>query len=184
MKTTLTPTPLEGLVVVDIDFFEDDRGFFIESWNRRDFADAGLDQTFVQDNHSLSQQGVVRGLHYQDGTEPLAKLVRCTRGQIFDVAVDIRAGSETFGRWFGLELAADNKRQLWISAGFAHGFATLSPETEVQYKQTAFYSPESEGGLPWDDPDIGIDWPVDVPLLSARDRKHPSFADYRLSPVF
>ena len=184
MKTTLTATPLEGLFVVDVDRFEDERGFFVESWNERDFRAAGLDETFVQENHSRSGRNVLRGLHYQDATAPLGKLVRCTFGAIFDVAVDLRSNSRTFGQWYGMELNAANKKQLWVPIGFAHGFATLSEAAEVQYKQTGFYRPECEAGLRWNDPDLEISWPIATPILSVRDRRHPDFAEYRANPAF
>ena len=184
MKTTLTTTPLEDLVLIDIDYFEDGRGFFIESWHQRDFAAAGLDQTFVQEGHSRSGKGVLRGLHYQDMTAPMAKLLRCTVGRIFDVAVDLRMSSSTFGQCFGVELSAENKRQIYVPVGFAHGFATLSDVAEVQYKQTGFYAPASEGGIRWNDPDVRVDWPIKDPILSERDRNSQSLAAYRKNPVF
>lgn len=184
MKTTLTRTPLDGVLVVEIDWFEDERGFFMESWNQRDFREAGLDATFVQENHSRSAKNVLRGLHYQDMRAPLGKLVRCTAGRIFDLAVDLRSGSKTFGGWFALELSAENKKQLWIPAGFGHGFQTLSEIAEVQYKQTGYYRPDAEGGVAWDDPDLGIEWPIGNPIVSMRDRQHPSFAAYRNDPAF
>ena len=184
MKTHLIPTPLENLVVVEIDCFQDERGFFIESWHKRDFASAGLDIEFVQEGHSRSGQGVLRGLHYQDMTAPMGKLLRCTAGCIFDVAVDLRVGSPTFGQWFGLELSADNKKQIYVPVGFAHGFATLSEFAEVQYKQTGFYTPSSEGTLSWNDPDVGIQWPVTNPTLSKRDQNGMSLKDYLKKPAF
>jgi dTDP-4-dehydrorhamnose 3,5-epimerase len=184
MKVTLTPTPLNDLVIVEIDHFRDDRGFFIESWNRRDFAAAGLNLDFVQDNHSRSRGNVVRGLHYQDMTAPIGKLVRCTAGKVFDVAVDLRAGSATYGKWFGIELSAENKKQLYVPVGFGHGFATLSEFAEVQYKQTGYYVPAAEGAILWNDSDIAIRWPVSNPLLSSRDRSAMTFAEYGKSPVF
>lgn len=184
MKTRLTATPLSGLVIVDIDYFEDERGFFIESWHQRDFAAAGLDLAFVQEGHSRSGRGVLRGLHYQDMTAPMAKLVRCTVGNIFDVAVDLRGSSPTFGRWFSVELSAANKRQLFVPVGFAHGFATLSEVAEVQYKQTAFYTPASEGTIAWNDPDVGVQWPISDPILSKRDQAGTSFQAYLRNPAF
>lgn len=184
MKTRVTKTPLDGLLVINIDFFKDERGFFMESWNRKDFADAGISSDFVQDSHSASSYGVLRGLHYQDMRAPMAKLVRCTVGRIFDVAVDLRMSSHTFGKWFGIELNPDNKALLYVPIGFAHGFATLSDYCEVQYKQTAFYNPESEGGIAWDDPDIDIQWPYSNPILSNKDRKQQSLAVYRRKPAF
>ena len=184
MKTNLTKTPLENLVVIDIDYFEDERGFFIESWNQRDFAATGLDLQFVQDSHSRSKQGVLRGLHYQDMTAPMGKLVRCTLGAVFDVAVDLRVTSPSFGKWFGVELSEENKRLIYVPVGFAHGFATLSDVAEIQYKQTGFYAPPAEGSIRWDDPDIGVDWPLSNPVLSARDQSGMSLAEYRQNPAF
>ena len=184
MKTNLTQTPLEDLVVIDIDYFEDERGFFIESWNQREFAAAGLDLQFVQDSHSRSNQGVLRGLHYQDMTAPMGKLVRCTLGAVFDVAVDLRVTSTSFGKWFGVELGEENKRLIYVPVGFAHGFATLSDVAEIQYKQTGFYAPPAEGSIRWDDPDIGVDWPLADPILSDRDQSGMSFAEYKNNPAF
>lgn len=184
MKTNLIPTPLEGLAVVEIDYFEDERGFFIETWNERDFRAAGLDAKFLQENHSRSARRVLRGLHYQDMNAPMGKLVRCTAGAILDVAVDLRSGSPTYGQSHSVELNAQNKKQIWVPVGFAHGFLTLSEIAEVQYKQTQFYAPEFEGGIRWDDPDIAIEWPISDPILSTRDTTHPSFSEYRKHPVF
>lgn len=184
MKTTIAPTPLPDLVLVAIDYFRDERGFFIEPWNRRDFAAAGLELEFVQEGHSSSQRDVLRGLHYQDRRAPMGKLVRCTVGAIFDVAVDIRPSSPACGNWFGVELSAENKTQLYVPPGFAHGFVTLSEVAEVQYKQTGFYEPASEGTIAWNDPTIGIQWPCVNPILSARDRKGISFAEYMKAPAF
>ena len=184
MKTRLVPTPLDSLVVVEIDYFQDERGFFIESWHKRDFASAGLDIEFVQEGHSRSGRGVLRGLHYQDMTAPMGKLLRCTVGRVFDVAVDLRVSSPTFGKWFGLELSADNKEQIYVPVGFAHGFATLSEFAEVQYKQTGFYTPSSEGTLSWNDPDVGIQWPITNPTLSKRDQNGMTLKDYLKKPAF
>lgn len=184
MKTKLHPTPLEGVLVVEVGYFEDERGFLIETWNQKSFREAGLDASFVQANHSRSLGNVVRGIHYQDTTAPAAKLVRCTRGSIFDVAVDLRASSATFGQWFGIELSAQNKKQLWVPEGFGHGFATVSDVAEVQYLQTGFYTPSAEGGIMWNDPEVGIEWPVGNPVLSRRDQCHPSLAEHRKNPAF
>jgi dTDP-4-dehydrorhamnose 3,5-epimerase len=184
VKTRLSETPLEGLIRVDIDFFSDDRGFFIESWHQRDFAEAGLDLTFVQEGHSRSGRNVLRGLHYQDMTAPMGKLLRCTVGAIFDVAVDLRMESSTFGQWFGIELSAENKTQLYVPEGFAHGFATVSEVAEVQYKQTGFYTPSSEGTVSWNDPAIAVAWPISDPILSARDQNGMSLQEYRSNPAF
>ena len=184
MKITLIKTPLPDLVIVEIDYFEDERGFFIESWNRRTFAEAGLNVDFTQDNHSRSRKGVLRGLHYQDMSAPIAKLVRCTFGAIFDVAVDLRMESPTFGQWYGLELSAENKKQLYVPVGFAHGFATLTDFAEVQYKQTGYYAPQAEGCIIWNDPDVGIDWPVDAPILSQKDKAGMRLQAYLKTPAF
>lgn len=184
MKARVTPTPLPDLILIDIDYVKDARGFFIESWTKRDFADAGVTAEFVQDSHSASRYGVLRGLHYQDMRAPMGKLVRCTVGKILDVAIDLRASSPTYGKWFGVELSADNKTLIYVPEGFAHGFATLSDYCEVQYKQTDYYRPETEGGIAWDDPDVGIQWPYDNPVLSKRDSQQQSFAEYRKKPAF
>ena len=184
MKITVTKTPLDGVVLIDTKFFQDERGFFIESWHQRDYADAGLTMTFVQDGHSRSMRGVLRGMHYQDMTAPMGKLLRCTLGAIFDVAVDLRVGSPTLGKWFAVELNADSKRQIYIPAGFAHGFQALSEHVEVQYLQTGFYTPSAEGTLAWNDPDVGIPWPLPTPTLSARDQKGMTLEQYLQKPAF
>jgi dTDP-4-dehydrorhamnose 3,5-epimerase len=184
MKAHVTLTPLEGLILVNIDHFKDERGFFIESWTKRDFAAIGVTADFVQDSHSASRYGVLRGMHYQDMRAPTSKLVRCTVGKILDVVVDLRASSPTFGKWFSTELTADNKTLMYVPVGFAHGFATLSDYCEVQYKQTDYYTPESEGGIAWNDPDVGIPWPYGDPILSKRDQNQMSLADYRKKPAF
>ncbi len=185
MKMRVVKTPLEGLSVVEIDFFRDERGFFMESWNERDFAEAGLTHEFIQDSHSRSSYPVLRGLHYQDMRAPMVKLVRCTVGRVFDVAVDLRVSSATYGKWFGIELTAENKTQLLVPIGFAHGFLTLSEVCEVQYKQTGYYRPDAEGGVAWNDKDIAIEWPIaDVPILSKRDQNQPSLKQYLQNPAF
>jgi dTDP-4-dehydrorhamnose 3,5-epimerase len=184
MKTHIKETALEGLLVVQVDHFQDERGFFLESWSKRDFATAGIAAEFVQDSHSASRYGVLRGLHYQDMRAPVGKLVRCTVGRILDVAVDLRASSPTYGKWFSIELNSDNKSQLWVPVGFAHGFATISEYCEVQYKQTDFYSPAAEGGIAWNDPDIAIQWPYTEPVLSQKDSQQKTFAAYRKNPAF
>jgi len=184
MKTHVTETPLPGLVIVNIDHFQDERGFFIETWHKKDFAAAGLPFEFVQDSHSRSSYRVIRGLHYQDMRAPMAKLVRCTVGRILDVAIDLRVSSPTFGKWFSIELTAENKTQLFVPIGFAHGFAALSEVCEVQYRQTEFYRPETEGGLVWNDPDVGIEWPFRDPILSVRDQNAPTLQDYLKKPAF
>jgi dTDP-4-dehydrorhamnose 3,5-epimerase len=184
MKTHVTQTPLPGLVIVNIDHFQDERGFFIETWHKKDFAAAGLPFEFVQDSHSRSSYRVIRGMHYQDMRAPMAKLVRCTVGRILDVAIDLRVSSPTFGKWFSIELTAENKTQLFVPIGFAHGFAAVSEVCEVQYRQTEFYRPETEGGLVWNDPDIGIEWPFRDPILSMRDQNAPTLQDYLKKPAF
>ncbi|MEC9104805.1 MAG: dTDP-4-dehydrorhamnose 3,5-epimerase [Pseudomonadota bacterium] len=172
-------TPLLEVLLLTPARHGDARGFFSESWNRRTLREAGVDlPEFVQDNHSLSRQaGTVRGLHYQAPPHAQGKLVRCGRGRLFDVAVDGRRGSPTFGRWFGAELSFENGRQLWIPAGFLHGFVTREPDTEVVYKCTAHYDREADGAVAWDS--LGIDWDVSNPVLSDKDRAAPAFADWK-----
>ena len=162
-------TELPGVLLIEPDVFGDPRGFFMETWNRRRYAESGLDLDFVQDNLSLSRRGILRGLHYQ-WPQPQGKLVQVLSGAVFDVAVDIRRGSPTFGRWVGVELSADNHRQLYVPEGFAHGFCVLSETALFAYKCTDFYNPATEHSLAWNDPDIGIAWPVADPLLSDKDR--------------
>ena len=171
------PTPLDGVVLIEPRVFGDERGFFLESWNTRAFTEAGIDVPFVQDNHSKSRQGILRGLHYQT-EHTQGKLVRVVGGAVFDVAVDLRRASPTFGRWYGIELSADNKRMLWVPPGFAHGFYVLSAEAEFLYKCTDFYHPAAEISLRWDDPALGIAWPLvggHAPQLSAKDAAGLSF---------
>ena len=180
-------TGLPGLVVITPPRFGDARGFFAESYSRDKLADHGITLDFVQDNHSLSAQiGTVRGLHFQAPPRAQAKLVRCGRGVLYDVAVDIRRGSPSYGRWFGVDLSFENGRQLLIPEGFAHGFVTRAPETEIIYKCSDSYAPETEGALAWDDPDIGIDWGLGdlAPILSAKDAAAPAFAGFDSPFVF
>jgi len=184
MEIHVTPTKLAGAVLIDTEFFRDERGFFIENYHRRRFAEHGLNYDFVQDNHSRSEAKVLRGLHYQDTTAPMGKLVRCTAGRVLDVAVDIRVGSATFGQWIAVELTEDNMRQVMVPAGFAHGFLTLSDCAEVQYKCTGYYTPSAEGSIVWNDPDLGIVWPIPDPLLSDRDRNARSLSEYLKAPAF
>jgi len=185
MKVTATKTPLSDLVVFDIDYFRDRRGFFIEPWHKRDFLKAGLDIEFVQEGHSRSQKNVLRGLHYQDFQAPMGKLIRCTVGKIFDVAVDLRKKSPTCGKWFGIELSARNKKLVYVPVGFAHGFLTLSSFAELQYKQTGYYTPLSEGTVSWNDPDLNISWPIhSMPILSIRDQHGMSLQKYLQNPAF
>lgn len=184
MELTVTPTPLDGVVLIQPRVFPDARGFFLETWSARDFAAAGLPAPFVQDSHSRSTLGVLRGLHYQDTSAPLGKLVRCTVGSIFDVAVDLRLGSPTFGKWTSAELSAGNKLQIYIPPGFAHGFQATSEIVEVQYKQTGYYTPAAEGTVAWNDPDLGVAWPIGEPILSDRDQQGNTFKDYTQRPAF
>ncbi|MEK9541894.1 MAG: dTDP-4-dehydrorhamnose 3,5-epimerase [Luminiphilus sp.] len=168
---TIEPTPLAGVVVIRPKVFGDDRGFFFESWNRQQFQGAGIPTDFVQDNHSRSRQGILRGLHYQT-EQPQGKLVRVAAGEVFDVAVDLRSDSPTCGQWFGCMLSAENKAQLWVPPGFAHGFYVLSPYADFLYKCSDYYHPESEVTLAWNDPTVAIDWPIvdgQPPELSAKD---------------
>ncbi len=164
------PCAIPGPMIIEPRVFGDERGFFMESWNAAAFAEAGLDLQFVQDNHSRSQKGVLRGLHFQNPA-PQGKLVRVTSGAVFDVAVDLRRSSEHFGKWAGVELSAENKRMFWVPEGFAHGFLTLRDDTDFLYKCTSSYAPEHEHSLLWNDPAIGIDWPLDglEPILSGKD---------------
>jgi len=179
-------TPLAGLLLVSPKLFRDERGFFLESWNRARFAAEGIGPDFVQDNHSASVRGTLRGLHFQ--TEPgQGKLVRCTRGRIWDVAVDLREGSETFGKWHAVELDEFSHKQLWIPIGFAHGFCVLSEMAEVQYKCTNPYEVSTEAGIAWDDPEVKVGWPLELlgggsaagqPLLSQRDQSNPTLKQW------
>jgi dTDP-4-dehydrorhamnose 3,5-epimerase len=177
------PTAIPDVLILEPKVFGDERGFFFESYNQRVFREAtGLAVDFVQDNHSRSRKGVLRGLHYQI-RQPQGKLVRCTAGEVFDVAVDIRVNSPTFGRWVGYRLSAENKRQLWIPAGLAHGFLVLSEAAEFLYKTTDYYAPEHERTLLWNDPDVGVCWPVeDEPLLSGKDLKGRPFKEIESFP--
>ncbi len=165
----VSETTLPGILLIEPDVFGDNRGFFMETWNRNRYGEQGLDVDFVQDNLSLSRQGILRGLHYQ-WPQPQGKLVQVLAGVVFDVAVDIRQGSPTFGQWFGCELSAENHFQLYIPEGFAHGFCVLSDEALFSYKCTDTYHSVTEHCLLWNDPDIGIEWPVTSPLLSDKDR--------------
>lgn len=172
------PGGLEGLIVVEPKVFRDDRGFFLEPYNAPRYKAAGIDVDFVQDNHSVSSYGVLRGLHFQ--TSPgQAKLLRCTHGRIWDVAVDIRPQSATFGKWWAVELNDELHNQLFIPVGFAHGFCVLSETAEVMYKCSNVYDPVTESGVAWNDPDIGVAWPVKDPIISNRDMGNQSFAEFR-----
>lgn len=157
-QISVTKCPIEGLYIIEPAVHGDSRGYFMETYNQMDMAAAGLNMVFVQDNQSMSVKGVLRGLHFQK-EYPQGKLVRVIKGKVFDVAVDLREGSETYGKWYGVELSEENKKQFYISEGFAHGFLVLSETAEFCYKVTDFYHPGDEGGLAWNDPDIGIEWP-------------------------
>lgn len=178
-KITVTPCDIEGLYVIEPTVFKDERGYFVETYNQNDMKEAGLDMVFVQDNQSMSTRGVLRGLHFQKQF-PQGKLVRVVRGKVFDVAVDLRSDSKTYGKWFGVELSAKNMKQFYIPEGFAHGFLVLSDEAEFCYKCTDFYHPGDEGGLAWNDPEIGVEWPleegVDL-IISEKDQKWKGLKD-------
>ncbi len=178
----ITPLDLHGLLLVELDVHGDERGFFVERFNLDEFKAAGLPTDFVQDNHSRSRPGVVRGLHYQH-TPAQGKLVGVTRGRIFDAVLDIRPDSTTFGQTFTTELSDMNGRLLWVPPGFAHGFAVLDDSpADLLYKVDAPYNPDGEGGISWNDPDVGIEWPVSDPIVSARDRDLPTLAEFGLGP--
>ena len=171
-------TSLKDVFILEPQVFGDARGWFMESWSQRKMAEAGLAVEFLQDNQSFSaQKGTLRGLHYQLNPMCQAKLLRCTRGKIFDVAVDIRKGSPQYGEWVGVELSAENKRQLFIPRGFAHGFITLTDDVEVQYKADNYYAPNCDGNIRWDDPEIGVEWPIQPVILSDKDRKAPLLSE-------
>ena len=171
-------TEIEGLVIVEPKVFGDHRGFFMESWSERAFAEAGLNYTFVQDNHSSSTvKGTLRGIHFQRGDKAQAKLVRCVRGRVLDVAVDLRPGSPTYKKWVAVELSEENKRMVMIPRGFGHGFVTLTDKVEFLYKADNPYAPESEGGIRWNDPELNIDWGLQNPVLSDKDKVNPFLKD-------
>ncbi len=178
-----TQTPIPGVIVVEPKVFGDNRGYFMETFVDRDFAEGGIDITFVQDNQSRSKKGVLRGLHFQK-KNPQGKLVRCIEGEVFDVAVDLRKNSPTFGKWHGVILSEENKKQFYVPEGFAHGFVVLSETATFCYKCTRYYDPSDEGGLMWNDPEIGIEWPIPEDmevLLSEKDTKHPSLSELGFS---
>ena len=173
---TFTETEIRGVFVIDVKTYGDQRGYFMETYKKSDFDAAGLRYDFVQDNQSSSRKGVLRGLHFQK-TYPQAKLVRVLSGEVFDVAVDLRKGSESYGKWVGALLSGDNKRQFLIPRGFAHGFLVVSDYAEFAYKCDELYHPEDEGGIAWDDPDVAVNWPdVGEIILSAKDKKNPTLA--------
>jgi len=173
------PTEIPDVIIVEPDVFGDHRGFFMESWHAEKFAEGGIDAQFVQDNHSRSNQGILRGLHYQI-EQPQGKLVRVLSGEVFDVAVDLRRDSPTFGKWFGMTLNDIDKKMLWVSPGFAHGFYVVSEQADFFYKCTELYAPEHERAIRWDDPDLAIDWPIasgQEPVLASKDAAAKSFKD-------
>ena len=172
----VVPTKLDGVVLLEPAVHGDDRGFLVETFSEPAWAEAGIDVPFVQDNHSRSSEGILRGIHFQ--THPgQAKLVRAARGRIWDVAVDLRRDSETYGQWEGYELDDERHRQLFVPAGFGHGFCVLSEVADVHYKLSTLYDPETEAGIAWDDPDVGIEWPITDPRTSERDRNAPRLAE-------
>ena len=174
----LIETDLDGVYIVEPAVFGDHRGFFMESWSMRTFEAAGLRYEFVQDNHSSSAvKGTLRGIHFQRGEDAQAKLVHCTRGAVLDVAVDLRPSSPTYRKWIGVELSAENKRQLLIPRGFGHGFVTLTDDVEFLYKADNYYTPEADGGIRWNDPELAVEWGVDAPILSEKDSKSPFLKD-------
>jgi dTDP-4-dehydrorhamnose 3,5-epimerase len=186
-KFKFSTTPISGILLIEPKAFTDDRGFFMEFYNRDEFARNGFTEPFIQDNHSRSKKGVVRGLHYQIYPFPMGKLVKCVRGKIFDVGVDIRKGSPTWGKWYGDVLSGDNHKMLYFPPGFAHGFLALEDNTEVIYACTGVYSAENERAILWNDPAVGIKWPVDQVgkvIVSERDQKHPGLKDCETNFTF
>ena len=179
----ILPCPIEGLRIFEPKVFGDERGFFMETWNARRYRDAGLDANMVQDNLSFSRRGILRGLHFQN-PHPQGKLLQVLQGEVFDVAVDIRRSSPTFGRWHSVMLSAENKRQFYVPPGFAHGFQVLSETALFSYKCTDLYEPKDEMGIRWDDPEIGIDWPIKNPVLSERDAKAPRLKEVPAGKLF
>ena len=180
-KFNFIKTEIEGVYIIEPTAFGDNRGYFMETYNEADFKAAGLNYTFVQDNQSSSRKGVLRGLHFQK-TYPQAKLVRVLKGEVFDVAVDLRKGSKTYGKWVGVVLSEENKRQFMVPRGFAHGFVVMSETAEFAYKCDEFYHPEDEGGIMWNDPEIGVEWPdVGEIILSEKDKKHPKLSESKIT---
>lgn len=179
----LIKTKLDGVYILIPKVFGDHRGFFMESWSRRTMEEAGLYYDFVQDNHSLSTvKGTLRGIHFQRGDKAQAKLVRCVRGAVLDVAVDLRHDSQTYKQWIAVELSEENQKQMLIPRGFGHGFVTLTDHVEFLYKADNYYAPEADGGIRWNDPDIAVDWGIEHPILSEKDTKNPFLKD--IEPVF
>lgn len=176
MAPKFIETHLPGVLLIEPDVFKDERGFFLETYHQPRYAEGGIDRVFVQDNRSHSHRGILRGLHYQL-KHAQGKLVYVVTGEIFDVAVDIRRGSSTFGQWFGTHLSSENNRQIFVPEGFAHGFCVLSETVDVIYKCTDIYAPQDEFGILWADPDIGIEWPVETPLVSQKDKQNPALKE-------
>ncbi|MDO9041279.1 MAG: dTDP-4-dehydrorhamnose 3,5-epimerase [Desulfocapsaceae bacterium] len=179
----VTQTPLAGLLIIEPKVFGDERGFFLETWSRKRYQEVGINVDFVQDNLSFSRRGVLRGLHFQN-PQPQGKLVYVLQGEVFDVAVDIRKGSPTFGRWHGIVLSSENKRQFWVPPGFAHGFCVTSESALFTYKCTELYAPAHERSILWNDPNLAIDWPVTEPQVSDKDRLAPLLADFDPSHLY
>ena len=179
----VTQTPLPGVLLIEPRVFADERGFFLETYNVARFRELGIAASFVQDNHSRSHRGVLRGLHYQ---EPNAqgKLVRCSSGSVYDVAVDVRVGSPAFGRWFGIELSGENRLMLWVPPGYAHGFCALTDDADLIYKCTELYDAKSDRAIRWNDPALGIEWPVTDPIVSAKDAAAPRLAEATVLPTY
>ena len=175
-QINVTKCPIEGLCIIEPAVHGDSRGYFMETYNQRDMAEAGLDMVFVQDNQSMSVKGVLRGMHTQK-EHPQGKLVRVIQGRVFDVAVDLRAGSQTYGQWYGIELSAENKRQFFIPRGFLHGFVTITDEVEVMYKTDSYYEPSADRSIAFNDPDINVDWGIESPVLSTKDSSAPLLKD-------
>ena len=176
-------TIIQGVVIIEPRVYADARGYFFESYNQRDLSTYGIDTVFVQDNHSLSQRGTLRGMHYQLSPGQV-KLVRVVAGEVFDVVVDLRRSSPTYGCWYGVTLSANNKRQLYIPVGLAHGFCVISEQVEFLYKVSSYYDPQAERGLAWNDPSIGISWPLAAPILSERDQQHPQLCQIAAGDLF
>ena len=174
----ITKTKLDGVVIIEPDVFGDNRGFFMESWSQKKMEEAGLFYNFVQDNHSRSSvKGTLRGIHFQKGDKAQAKLVRCVRGAVLDVAVDLRHDSPTYKQWVAVELSEGNFKQMLIPRGFGHGFVTLTDDVEFLYKADNYYAPEADGGIRWNDPEIGVDWGIENPILSEKDKMNPFLMD-------
>ncbi|KJS03117.1 MAG: dTDP-4-dehydrorhamnose 3,5-epimerase [Desulfobulbaceae bacterium BRH_c16a] len=185
MNIQVQNTDLEGVVLIEPEYFQDHRGFFFESYHKKRLSEHGFDLDFVQDNHSRSSRGVLRGFHCQDKTAPQYRMVRCTVGEVWDAVVDLRLGSPTFGKWYGALLTAENKKQILMAPQFAHGFVVLSEVAEIQYKCSGHHNPSAEKTLAWDDPDVNVSWPVKDPILSDRDRTSGmSLKAYRNNPFF